>query len=270
MVRAGDQVFAGHDDTSLEVASAYLKCASEIERYRALGPRDKVLWYFISESLSLRKAVKEKYGDKVITNVEEEAVHPDCQYHGQSGVCSKHGLSVEDKAVAGLLFGVAQLHAFSRTDYQVRGPHSRFCRRFALLRAKPRAQNRRELMILNPIYQPIHSNSSSTHPLVCRFITLYVWLTFWAPDSCQKFYGTDLPLTGAQGRDPITMALPIPSNLVVKALTNSVRPCDTLLFYEVDFARYSSVYMPALTVCRCLPTRAALGGWGLGFRQLGL
>lgn len=144
-VRVEDQVFTGRDNTSLERADAFLRCATQVESYRVVGPQDKVLWYFMSDSLTLRRAVKEKYGDKVITNIEQEATHPDCYWVGG---CPEDGPSAEDRAVAALLFAVSNMHAFSKTDYQVRG---RFFRCLPLRTIKREPRYRSELDFLHPL-----------------------------------------------------------------------------------------------------------------------
>ncbi|GAQ83628.1 hypothetical protein KFL_001550180 [Klebsormidium nitens] len=113
MVRVGDHVFKGDDDTPLETAAADLACVEQIEENR-LRSGQQVLWYFLSESLTLRQKVKERYGDKVLTNTERVAKHPDCTLNGES--CAQ---AERDSAAAGLVFGAAQVHALAMTDVQV-------------------------------------------------------------------------------------------------------------------------------------------------------
>jgi hypothetical protein len=55
----------------------FFNCAEYIEEEynRNSTIHKKIVWYFISDSLSLRKDAYNKYGSKIITNLDDLAVH---------------------------------------------------------------------------------------------------------------------------------------------------------------------------------------------------
>ena len=66
-IRTGDLANLGDSTnrTNAELYHAFFDCAQEIEDSRR-KPGQRVLWYFLSDSLSLRRAVTAKYGGKVL------------------------------------------------------------------------------------------------------------------------------------------------------------------------------------------------------------
>lgn len=85
-------------------------CAQEIENDRRT-PGQKVIWYLISDSVALRRAAREKYGDKVLTDDRMRPAHLDCEINGQK--CDAESVKYV------LRSAVAEMLLFSLTDYQV-------------------------------------------------------------------------------------------------------------------------------------------------------
>jgi hypothetical protein len=67
--------------TSDQSYQKHFDCATKIENeyFAERGINDtskrKVVWYLISDSLQVRLEAKEKYGDKLLTNTQDEAIH---------------------------------------------------------------------------------------------------------------------------------------------------------------------------------------------------
>eukprot|EP00271_Cylindrocystis_brebissonii_P020485 TRINITY_DN6801_c0_g1_i1.p1 TRINITY_DN6801_c0_g1~~TRINITY_DN6801_c0_g1_i1.p1 ORF type:complete len:594 (+),score=81.31 TRINITY_DN6801_c0_g1_i1:442-2223(+) len=64
-VRVGDKVF-GQDTGAMQDAVDYVKCALQIEQTRQASESDPVKWFFMSDSVALKSAIKKEYGDKVV------------------------------------------------------------------------------------------------------------------------------------------------------------------------------------------------------------
>jgi hypothetical protein len=83
----------------------------EIEASRAIHGQ-KVIWYLISDSLVIRKQTKDRFGDKVITDLEIKPTHPDCVRHWKQN-CS------DDDAKFSIRWAIAQLEVFRGMDFHV-------------------------------------------------------------------------------------------------------------------------------------------------------
>jgi hypothetical protein len=86
-VRFGDEVLNTDaeraDDpkyvTSLmSLATPFFECAAAIESAFSV-PGQHVVWYLLSDSGELRRAAKDKFGDKLLTDTEDPAVHSSCR-----------------------------------------------------------------------------------------------------------------------------------------------------------------------------------------------
>ena len=78
--------------------------------------RHRTMFFFISDSLSLRHRVKSRYGDKLFADTGTRAEHMDC-YH-QRGACTKpHMTRAMRHAAADLLaFSMAYYHVYTATS----------------------------------------------------------------------------------------------------------------------------------------------------------
>ena len=108
-VRVGDAVFEKGLTVPLEYAQAHFECAEEIARTRAT-PGQSIRYFFISDSLELRKAAKEFYKEKLITNLEDEPMHVNCYLHNPAKC---------DKTHVGFRNAVADMYLFSLNDFHV-------------------------------------------------------------------------------------------------------------------------------------------------------
>eukprot|EP00271_Cylindrocystis_brebissonii_P005362 TRINITY_DN17373_c0_g1_i1.p1 TRINITY_DN17373_c0_g1~~TRINITY_DN17373_c0_g1_i1.p1 ORF type:complete len:502 (-),score=81.35 TRINITY_DN17373_c0_g1_i1:458-1963(-) len=172
-VRVGDRVFSDDSGTPLSEATAYLECAKQVEETRRAEGQE-VVWYFISDSLTLRKKVNEEIGEKLLVNIEQKTIHPNCAFYGP-GACEDEakakGKGGEDvslaltPAAAGLIGAAAQLLAFSQTRYQVITQQSGFGRIGAWLSIFKHRESLQIYEIGNPIpcgpqdaINPLHSS----------------------------------------------------------------------------------------------------------------
>ena len=107
------------------IAEPYIDCASQIEATRA-QPGQRVLIYFISESLKWRQLAKEKLGDKILTDVSTRYDHPD-DVHNRNITVS--GPASKKKALdRAMQHAVGQVLAFSMADFHVFTSQSGFGR----------------------------------------------------------------------------------------------------------------------------------------------
>eukprot|EP00906_Rhabdomonas_costata_P020408 RCo029699 len=111
-LRTGDNVFIHRDDHRVMVYAHFFDCAAQIEQDRRKPEHTKVIWYLASDSLSVRREAKNKYGEKLITNTHSPTVHTECVTHNAS-TCDR---SVVRKAFQ---TAVAELYLLSRTQYHV-------------------------------------------------------------------------------------------------------------------------------------------------------
>eukprot|EP00878_Enallax_costatus_P034099 GHUV01037724.1.p1 GENE.GHUV01037724.1~~GHUV01037724.1.p1 ORF type:complete len:222 (-),score=30.36 GHUV01037724.1:334-999(-) len=133
-VRLGDWVFSSDQapDVSKLLASAanHLDCAQKIEKVYAL-PGQRVIWYFMSDSLDLSKAVQQKYGSKVLTETKFRPGHVDCRLSKNN----PHACDTSEVNLA-LQHALGQIMTFSKADYHVYSRHSGFGRVGAWLSGK--------------------------------------------------------------------------------------------------------------------------------------
>lgn len=76
-IRTGDQAFSEHLH-GLQDSPYYrnfFECASFLEQVHGNHGKRQVIWYLMSDSIKLRRDAKEKYGDKLITDVSQPALH---------------------------------------------------------------------------------------------------------------------------------------------------------------------------------------------------
>jgi hypothetical protein len=96
--------------TNIELYRAFFDCAQEIEDTRKRAGQ-RVLWYFLSDSLSLRSAVRAKFGSKVLVktsgiDTSHSAKETKRQGQGQVSIATYQSIAGEH-------------WFFSMTDYQV-------------------------------------------------------------------------------------------------------------------------------------------------------
>jgi len=119
-VRVGDEVFGGGDEGQEEshlwsIAEPYFDCASQIESTRAQAGQ-RVLIYFISESLKLRQLAKKRFGEKILTDTSTTYDHP----ADRTLLCDdKHEKCATDKLGRAMQHAVGQVLAFSMADFHV-------------------------------------------------------------------------------------------------------------------------------------------------------
>ena len=127
-VRVGDIEFAGPQSLargrSLLIAfQNYFLCAQEIENTRK-KENQEVLWYLISDSLSLRMAAAEKYSSKLLVE-KVKPLHLDCKlvkakcFHGNQN--------------ASMVMAAGEMLAFSLANFHIIGEESGFARSGAWL-----------------------------------------------------------------------------------------------------------------------------------------
>ncbi|PSC68917.1 Proteophosphoglycan ppg4 [Micractinium conductrix] len=102
-IRAGDTAF----NASAEVSD--LRQYQEIEKQRR-APGQPVIWYFISDSLALRRQAAARWPKKLLTDASSQPVHVDCKRFNREA-CG--GVDAAFRAAA------AELLTFSKADYHV-------------------------------------------------------------------------------------------------------------------------------------------------------
>ena len=100
-IRVGDYVFDNPYSQFLN-NTAYFQyffiCAEYLEKQiLSEQPHKKVLWYFLSDSFELRLDVKKQYGDKLITNTVDRAMHSG---NKDGGLASLRSLLAEELTLA--------------------------------------------------------------------------------------------------------------------------------------------------------------------------
>jgi hypothetical protein len=129
-IRVGDSVFDPNNDanTALSTFESYFSCASTIESFARL-PNQRVIWYVTSDSLHLRQLVKQRYGEKILTQEKLQYVHGDC---GDSN-SKRHGNCTKQSQDFSIQMSVGQIYAMSMCDYHVVSVVSGFGRFATLL-----------------------------------------------------------------------------------------------------------------------------------------
>lgn len=117
-IRTGDQVFASSSGDHFDVNDVrgqfkpFFDCAKEIEKTRRRSKKQKVLWYLMSDSKSLRVAAKTVFADKLITDIETKMIHPDCRFQNPDD-CNETQMSFS------MLHSGGDLLTYSLADYHV-------------------------------------------------------------------------------------------------------------------------------------------------------
>ena len=107
-IRTGDSALVdGNAHSSLQDTPYYqnsFACAEYLEKLHNPDGSKSVKWYFMSDSLQLRKDVKETYGDKVVTDVGRPPLH------------SGNANELSDR-IEGMKLVMAEVLTFSLCDY---------------------------------------------------------------------------------------------------------------------------------------------------------
>jgi hypothetical protein len=77
-IRVGDWLWTSTDHNSLNVDRflPYFSCAQQIEDFANIDKKyTNVIWYLLTESIALRKSAKQRYGDKILTNLNITTEH---------------------------------------------------------------------------------------------------------------------------------------------------------------------------------------------------
>eukprot|EP00906_Rhabdomonas_costata_P004702 RCo006956 len=111
-IRIGDVVFTSRDNFHVKDYAHFFDCAAQIEQDRRKPWHTRVVWYFASDSLSLRREAKKLYGSKLITNTHTPAVHTECTTHNAS-TCDRSVLREAFQTVA------AEIYVMSKAQYHV-------------------------------------------------------------------------------------------------------------------------------------------------------
>ena len=129
-IRVGDHVFNPESDilTTLSPYETYFNCALQIESYARL-PNQHVIWYVTSDSLRLRQLVKERYGNKVLTEENVRYIHGDCG----DIAAKRYGNCTQTSHDFSIRMAAGQMYAMSMCDYHVISGGSGFGRFSALL-----------------------------------------------------------------------------------------------------------------------------------------
>ena len=115
-IRVGDSTFDPKVDSTvtLEPYTPYFVCAGDIEAF-ARVPNQQVIWYVTSDSLRLRQLVKQRYGEKVLTEENLRYIHGDC---GDSKA-KRFGNCTQSSSDFSIRMAAGQLLAMSMCDYHV-------------------------------------------------------------------------------------------------------------------------------------------------------
>uniref|UniRef100_A0A383W237 Fucosyltransferase n=2 Tax=Tetradesmus obliquus TaxID=3088 RepID=A0A383W237_TETOB len=127
-VRFGDKLMNndgvyGTVSTSMlmDLAAPFFDCATQIETVLTV-PGQKVIWYLLSDNGSFRRAAKDRYGEKMLTDTTLQAMHTDCKRNGNPTLCSESTMNVA------LQHSIGSMLAFSLADYHVISRKSGFGR----------------------------------------------------------------------------------------------------------------------------------------------
>lgn len=112
-IRVGDSAFI-NDTVLFRRYQPYFDCAQQIEDSRRLSGQ-QVVWLVISESLYLRQAARDFFGEKVLTDLRTPATHPDCRSHN-AVQCEDNlmAFAMQSSAAQVLTFRMADAHVFSK------------------------------------------------------------------------------------------------------------------------------------------------------------
>lgn len=118
-IRVGDRTLAKgrRDFTGLVQYDAFFDCAAQLEANRRASPKQRVLYYMISDSVRLRKLASAALGPKLVTSLDVPVQHSRKEYR-----------LTEDGMRRGFASAAAEMWLFSLTDYQIITLHSGFGR----------------------------------------------------------------------------------------------------------------------------------------------
>ena len=125
-IRVGDHSFGQGRDCKSDIDNfwptghsidEYYNCASQIEEHKRLTAKQRVIWFVISDCFGVRVDAKEKYGDKVMTNLQ---------------MLPTHLLDPGSDDGAAFLLPFAENWLFGMTQFQVFTQNSQFGRLAAL------------------------------------------------------------------------------------------------------------------------------------------
>jgi hypothetical protein len=142
----------------MDLAAPFFDCATQIESALSV-PGQRVIWYLLSDNGSFRRAAKERYGEKLLTDTALQAMHTDCKRNGNPTLCSESTMNVA------LQHSIGSMLAFSLADYHVISRKSGFGRLGAWLSG--RWSNMHEIMWGEPSVclpnKPAHPAVVSQH-----------------------------------------------------------------------------------------------------------
>jgi hypothetical protein len=146
-VRFGDEVLNTDDERAddpkyvsslMSLATPFFECAAAIESAFSV-PGQQVVWYLLSDSGEFRRAAKDKFGDKLLTDTELTAAHSSCRANTgratrgevlRDGACSpEHTQRVMQHSLGSML-------ALSLTDFHIMTKASQLGRLAAALSGK--------------------------------------------------------------------------------------------------------------------------------------
>jgi len=113
-IRAGDTVMDGgesDDPNAWRNFQSYFDCAQEIENSRVRAGQ-KVVWYLMSDSLSVRLSAKRQFGEKILTDTSTRHVHPDCAFHNPAE-CKENIIN------STIIDAVSQLYVFRLANFHI-------------------------------------------------------------------------------------------------------------------------------------------------------
>lgn len=126
-IRIGEHVYKGEGEYNattkqamLDKGARFFDCAAKLEKAFAL-PGQRVVWFLTSDSLLLRKAAADEYGDKILTDLERKPVHPDCRSFNPEE-CQ------EDAMNLAMVHSIGQMFTFSMADYHILPQNRGFAR----------------------------------------------------------------------------------------------------------------------------------------------
>ncbi|WIA34815.1 hypothetical protein OEZ86_013113 [Tetradesmus obliquus] len=125
-VRFGDQLaFLHNADMSaaalMAMAAPYFECAAALEAEYARAGQQSI-WFVISDSGAFRRAARQKYGDKVLTDDELQLMHVACHLNDDPSLCQQSNLE------SAVQHSVGEMLSFSLTDYHIITQNSGFGR----------------------------------------------------------------------------------------------------------------------------------------------
>jgi hypothetical protein len=118
-IRAGDKILVHkrRDNTTLELYDAFFDCATQLEALGRTSPKQRVVYYLITDSMKLRRLAKEALAPKLLTSLDVYLQHS----RVQRGV-------PDDELRQGFVSAAAEIWLFSLTNYQIITLHSGFGR----------------------------------------------------------------------------------------------------------------------------------------------